>query len=190
MKRMSFTALALLTIFIAVSCGSSAKTSEPERMAGLPDIVRNARKNAPEDVLIGVGMAKLASQSQSKNVAETRARAEISRAMETMVQDMVRDYQASSEVDPKSALSFQENITVALSKTTLSGAVIKDEDYVDGTYYVVVHLSKSNLVREITQAQAAAKLAVPAMASFNAEQRMNEAFARELTRDLRVADKD
>jgi len=190
MKRMSITALVLLTVMIAVSCKSAPENKEPERMVGLPDIVRNARKNAPENVLIGVGMAKLASQSQSKNVAETRARAEISRAMETIVQDMVRDYQASSEVDPKSALSFQENITVALSKTTLNGAVIKDEDYVDGTYYVVVHYSKQDLVREISQAQAAAKLAVPAMASFNAEQRMNDAFDRELKRDLRIADKD
>jgi hypothetical protein len=31
-------------------------------------------------------------------------------------------------------------------------------------------------VKEITQAQAAARLAVPAMASFDAERRMNEAF--------------
>jgi len=37
-------------------------------------------------------------------------------------------------------------------------------------------LNKTNTAREINQAVAAAKLAVPAMASFNAEQRMNEAF--------------
>ena len=39
-----------------------------------------------------------------------------------------------------------------------------------------MHLSKANAAREITQAQTAAKLAVPAMSSFDAEQRMNEAF--------------
>jgi hypothetical protein len=189
MKRICIIALALLTLLMSVSCGGTPQTKEPDRMVGLPDVVRNARKNAPADTLIGIGMAKLASQSQSKAVAETRARAEISRAMETMVQDMVRDYQASSELEPASALSFQENITVALSKSTLQGAVIQDEDYVDGTYYVVIYLNKTNVVREINQAQAAAKLAVPAMASFNAEARMNEAFDRENSRDLRIGDR-
>ena len=44
---------------------------------------------------------------------------------------MIRDYQASSEVDPGSALSFQENITVTLSKSTLVGSSVvgEDEDY-------------------------------------------------------------
>ena len=39
-----------------------------------------------------------------------------------------------------------------------------------------MHLSKASVVNEISQAQAAARLAVPAMASFDAEKRMNEAF--------------
>jgi hypothetical protein len=188
MKRVSFVALALLAVFMVVSCGGSPK-AEP-RLVGLPDIVRNARRNAPEGVLIGIGSAKLATQNQSKTVAETRARAEISRAMETVVQDMVRDYTASSEIDPSAALGFQEQITVALSKSKLQGSVISDEDFIDGTYYVVVYLSKSDVVREINQAQAAAKLAVPAMASFSAETRMNEAFDRESGKEPRVADRD
>ena len=39
-----------------------------------------------------------------------------------------------------------------------------------------MHLSKTSVAREINQAQAAARLAIPAMASFDAEARMNEAF--------------
>jgi len=39
-----------------------------------------------------------------------------------------------------------------------------------------MYLSKANVAREISQAQAAARLKVPAMASFDAEKRMNEAF--------------
>ena len=107
-----------------------------------------------------------------------------------MVQDMVRDYVASSEVAPNDRLAFQENITVSLSRSRLQGAVISDEDWIDGTYYVVVYLNKTDVVREINQAQAAARLAVPAMASFNAEDRMNAAFDREYARELRVADRD
>jgi len=188
MRKLSLSIVFAITAIVMLSCGTTGSSGSSG--SGLPDIVRNARRNAPQDVLIGIGSANLASQSQSKTVAETRARAEISRQMSSMVQDMVRDYQASSEVDRNSALSFQENITVALSKSNLQGAVIVDEDYIDGTYYVVVHLSKANVVREINQAQAAARLAVPAMASFNAEARMNEAFDREYNRELQVNNRD
>jgi hypothetical protein len=94
-----------------------------------------------------------------------------------MISNMVRDYTASSEVDPSAAVSFQENITVQLSRSNLSGATIQTEQADDaGNWWVVMYLSKTNVAREITQAQAAAKLAVPAMASFDAERRMNEAF--------------
>ena len=41
-----------------------------------------------------------------------------------------------------------------------------------------MHMSRANVAREINQAQALAKLNVPAMASFDAEVRMNEAFVR------------
>ena len=58
---------AILLVLIAVSCGSKPAPQD-DRMSGLPDIVRNARRNAPEGVLIGVGSAKLASQNQSKVV--------------------------------------------------------------------------------------------------------------------------
>jgi hypothetical protein len=143
----------------------------------MPSNVANARRNAPEDVLVGIGNAKMGTVAQSRNISATRARAEISNTMDSMVKNMVRDYTASSEVDPAAALSFQENITVTLSKSNLSGAVIQfEEPDKDGNWWCVMHLSKANVAREISQAQAQARLAVPAMASFDAERRMNEAF--------------
>jgi hypothetical protein len=115
--------------------------------------------------------------AQSRNIAATRARAEISNTMDSIVKNMVRDYTASSEVDPGAALAFQEDITVTLSKSNVSGAAIQvEEPDNDGTWWCVMYLSKANVAREISQAQAAARLAVPAMASFDAEARMNEAF--------------
>jgi hypothetical protein len=183
--------LLVLILLLILGCASASRNNtSAHRGDELPDIVRNARRNAPEDVLIGIGSATLASQSQSRLMAETRARAEISRAMDSMVQEMVRDYQASSEVAPRDAIAFQENITVTLSRSRLQGAVINDEAWINGTYYVVVYLNKADVVREINQAQAAARLAVPAMASFNAEDRMNSAFDREYARELRVVGTD
>jgi hypothetical protein len=103
-----------------------------------------------------------------------------------MVQDMIRDYTAAGGVDPSAALSFQENITAALSKAELTGSRVVDLDIVDGTTWVVVSLGKTNVVQEINQAQAAAKLAVPAMASFNAEDRMNAAFDKAYGSEIQV----
>ena len=151
--------------------------SKPPASSGMPPNIANARRNAPEDVLVGIGNAKMGTVAQSRNIAATRARAEISNAMDSMVKNMVRDYTASSEVDPQAAISFQENITVTLSKSNLSGAVIMNEEPdKSGQWWVVMYLSKANVAKEISQAQALARLAVPALASFDAEDRMDEAF--------------
>lgn len=198
MKK-TVTAIAVLCVTLAVfaSCASKPATTEQATQAserklgsGIPQFIRDALKKAPEDALVGIGTARLASLSQSRTVATSRARAEISRQMNTMIQDMIRDYQASSEVDPGAAISFQENFTLSLSKSTLTGSVAVEEDQDEnGNYWVLVMLSKTNAVNEINQAQAAARLAVPAMASFNAEDRMNAAFNKALNQELGFSDR-
>jgi len=205
MKRIVEVIIVLCVLIGFFGCNSSPKTttkttnttttstvSKPERKIGgsVPQFVKDALKKAPEDALVGIGTARAASLSLARTTATTRARAEISRQMNTMIQDMVRDYSAGSEVDPKAALSFQENITVALSKSTLTGSSVVEEDQDEnGNYWVVVMLSKANTVNEINQAQAAARLAVPAMASFKAEDRMNAAFDKAYASEVGVGDK-
>jgi len=202
MKRVIGVIVALCVAFAFLSCGSQPKTqpqSQPQPQttdqssrvpSGFPQFVKDALKNVPEDVLVGIGVANLASPSQSMTVSATRARADISRQMNTIIQDMVRDYQASSEVDPKAALSFQENITVALSKSTLVGSKVVEQDQTaDKSVWTVVWLSKADVVNEINQAQAAARLATPAMASFSAEARMEEAFARQAAQEFQANDR-
>jgi hypothetical protein len=192
MKKTSVVLLSLLLVFALLGCASKPATDPSARKvpSSFPAFVKEAVKSAPPDVLIGVGTAKLASLSQSRTVAATRARAEISRQLNTIVQDMIRDYQESSEIDPASAVSFQENITVALSKSTLVGSTIAGEDGDEkGNWWCVVMLNKTNVATEINQAAAAAKLAVPKAESFNAEKRMNDAFDRALSEELGVSDK-
>jgi hypothetical protein len=185
MKKIAVSILALCMALAVIGCGTTgggsaaSSTDLTGRVPGsFPQFVKDALVNVPDDVLVGIGVAKLSSLSQSMTISTTRARADISRQMNTMIQDMIRDYQASSEVDQSASLSFQENITVALSQSTLTGSRIVNQDQTeDGTVWTVVWLDKASAVTEINQAQAAARLAVPAMASFNAEDRMNEAFA-------------
>ncbi|MDR0443321.1 MAG: hypothetical protein LBH44_07960 [Treponema sp.] len=206
MKKTSLIiAVVLLAALIFASCGgtpssnSSSSTTTASAKAepaapkerkvpgAFPQFVKDAIKNSPEDALIGIGSAKMATLAMSRTMSSTRARAEISRQMNTMIQDMVRDYTAASEIDPSAALSFQENITVALSKAELVGAKVVDQDVDEqGNVWTVVMLGKTNTVEIINQQQAAAKLAIPAMASFNAEDRMNDAFAKAYNQEVGV----
>ena len=180
--------LGILAVLLVFGMSVLACRSAPPQ-SDLPEFVREARRNAPPDVLIGIGSASMPTQSHSRSIAESRARGEIARAMDTMVQQMIRDYTAGSEVDYSAVLSFQEDISVQLSQARLQGAVIVDEDWIGGTYFVVVHFSKNNVAREIGQAQAAAALRVPAMASFDAQVRMDEAFNRAAAVQPQVADR-
>ena len=181
MKKITFVISALILTSIFTACGSKPQLVEPppvvEEETGIPAAIQRARRNAPEDVLVGIGNAKMATTAMSRTTAATRARTEISQSMNTMVTNMVRDFTAASEVDPTAAVSFQENITVALSKSNLVGAVIIEEvSDAEGNWWVAIYLSKSNVANEINQAASMARLSVPAMASFDAEARMNEAF--------------
>jgi hypothetical protein len=197
MKKIIGLCVALaLGLFSCASTGNSgsrpAVTAAAERKISgrVPDFVRNAVKNAPENALVGIGTAKLASISQSRTIAATRARAEISRQLDTVIRDMVRDYQASSEVDPASALAFQENITLALSQSRMQGASVVEEDMDDnGSYWCVVMLTKGEAAREVNQATAQAKLGVPAAASFDAEKRMHESFDLIAGEEIQVVDR-
>ena len=197
MKRILFVFTCLLAVILAASCvskgGTSASANDGRSVdSRFPQFVRDAVRNAPEDTLIGVGTAKMASLSQSRTISATRARVEISRQMDIIVQDMVSDYQAGSEVDHSAVMAFNQNITVTLSRSRLQGASIIEEDMdTAGNYWTVIALSKGGVVQEINQAVAAAKLAVPAMASFNAEDRMNQAFDRYVgTAEVGFSDRD
>jgi purine-nucleoside phosphorylase len=137
--------------------------------------------NASEDVLIGIGAFKVgsnpANMSKGKTNAELRARADISRQLQSIVKDMITDYTAGSELDESAALSFQENITQALSKAELKGAkTIEMQTDDNGLLWVVMEYSKSAAATDYSAAQAAAKLAVPAAAAFDALSRMDNAF--------------
>ena len=173
------------------ACGEEIPVAGGRGIAGnVPESVARAVRNVPDNALAGIGTAKMGTISYSRTAATTRARSEIIRQMNTMIQDMVRDYTASSEVDPSAALSFTENITVAISRSELLRATVVAEDQdANGNYWVTVYLTEANVAAEINQAQAAAKLAIPAMASFNANDRMDAAFEKACLAEIQINDK-
>lgn len=167
-----------------IGCTSTGESVSPRGgLQGVPQFVNDAYLNASEDVLIGVGTYKIgndpAKMSSGKAYAETRARADISRQLNTIIKNMINDYSAQSELDADAALSFQETVTQSLSKSELKGVrVVKMDTDANGLLWVVMEYSKSAAMSDaaIDQAVAAAKLAVPAAVAFDALSRMDTAF--------------
>ncbi|MDR1105164.1 MAG: hypothetical protein LBL44_02305 [Treponema sp.] len=150
------------------------------QLGGVPDFVNEAYVNASEDVLVGVGTYKIGTDmskmSTGMTFASTRARADISRQLQTIIKDMITDYTATSELDPNASLSFQEQVTQALSKAELKGARVIKSNTADGLLWVVMEYSKSAAATDYSAATSAAKLAIPAAAAFDALSRMDNAF--------------
>jgi hypothetical protein len=169
---------------IGCASSSSGGSSPVAGIGGVPQFVNDAYIKASEDVLIGIGTYKLGNDMSKMSTAmtfsQTRARADIARQLDSIVKNMVTDYVATSELDPTAALSFQESITTALAKAELKGAKVVQSQTDNGLLWVVMEYSKSAAYEEaINPAQAAAKLAIPAAAAFDAQARMQNAFDKE-----------
>ena len=177
MKKLIGAIAILCTLLVFFGCATEKPATGSE--GGMPDWVLKARRDAPDDVIVGIGTAKLATMNQSMTTSETRARGQVVRAMNSMIRSMVEDYTASSEIDLSAAVAFQQQIETSLAKAQLSGARIMEQNSdKSGQWWTVIYFNQSNASREISQAQAAAKLAVPAALAFNAEARMDEQFKK------------
>ncbi|GMO62963.1 MAG: hypothetical protein Ta2G_21790 [Termitinemataceae bacterium] len=185
MKK-SFCFVLALTLSFAV-CGNvmamgkgqgGGKSKERKVQSSVPDFVKQAIKNVPEDSLVAVGSSRIKDMGLAKQRAEVLARGEISRNLQALSSSMIRDYAASSEADPSAAVGFTEALNTALAKQTLSGARVTEYDVIDGATWVVMEMSKSSCKAVVNQAASAAKLTTGYVAALNAEERMNDAFAK------------
>ena len=166
MKKISGVILTVCLVLILAGCASTS---------GLPKEIMSARDKAPEDVIVGIGTANMGTLNMDRQTAATRARADISNVLSSVVANMFRDFTATSEVDRDAQLAYQESFTRTLSESNISGAVIKEERRdKDGNWWVVMYLSKTDIAREINQAQAAARLRVPQAAALDTEARMDQ----------------
>jgi len=182
MKKLLLVLFGLVMAFSLITCGSAPPPAKAT--GGQPQWVRDARKNAPEDVIVGIGQAKLATDNQSMNTSETRARAQISRAMNSMIENMIEDMTVSSEIDPSAAIGIQTEITQALSRSKLQGAKIYDQSKeADGTWWTVIYMSKAESKKEINMAAAAAKLAPAAAIAAYQTDKMDARFKDAASKD-------
>jgi len=148
--------LASLMIVIFGSCVTSAsyrmdRSAPPDA----PRKIRRAYENAPGSALVGIGSADVnPSNSQiAQRTATARARTQIAQQLSTLSRSMDTDFQASSQMDPKALLSYQEQISVLLSQASLTGAGIIAQAEANGKYWVVIQMNRPEAVREIERAR-------------------------------------
>ena len=176
MKKITLILLVICgTALMMAACASLIQAKAPD---DAPKEVKKAVKNAPRNSLIGIGKATGTASSQlSDTIAVARARTAISRQLNTMVRDMISTYRAESSLDASAALAFEENITVVLSGSTLTGSAVtcevKDNK---GTNWAVVVLPRKYAVAEIKRAQTQAKTKVPATAAVDITVHIDSAY--------------
>ncbi|MCL1991804.1 MAG: hypothetical protein FWG66_02520 [Spirochaetes bacterium] len=178
MKKTVFAALSASLVLVLASCGGTPPAQQPAVSGMMPASVQQFMASAPEDALVAIGVARFATQHQSMTMSANRARVAIAQTMDSVVQGMIRDYFGANELTGD-ALSFSESISVTLTHADVSGARIAVTDMMpDGTVWSVAVLDRATATQAINQAQVQARLAVPAMASFDAEARMQQAFSQ------------
>jgi hypothetical protein len=187
MRKPLYLYLVMAAALVLTGCATkpdTAAAASPPRLEGVPESINKAYQNASDEVLVGIGMymvGKDASKmSFAKTMAETRARADISRQLQTIMKNMIDDYTAANEADPSAILSFQEDVNRSLSRAELKGSRIMAMDTdPKGLLYVAVQYDKAAAAKEYNAAADAAKLAVPAALAFDALTRMETAFSKQ-----------
>lgn len=180
MKRTSVIALALAVSvgFVAMSCGGTPPPpGEIVQEDPISNFIRETRRAAPENALLGIGTSTHSNRAMARTVAETRARAEIARQVDVVVRNMVTDYMAGSEADAQATLSFQESVTQTLAQQAQSGAIIRDEINVNNEQVTIVMLTTDALRNGLLGASQAASALAPHMGGAQwALERMDQAL--------------
>ena len=136
MIRFLLGATALAAIIATAGCAgrepSSPEDVMPNEFEGAPNwVIQGCSAYWGDDGgarICGVGDAKVGrSMSIARTKATSRARAEISRTLETKVKNMVKDFQ-EQVTDGESEMSAEQfsSTTVSLSKSTLNGTSVQD----------------------------------------------------------------
>jgi len=168
MKKLSVLFIAMMIMALVVGCKSA-----PAPAAAAPVLTSPAwvAEIPPEDVVYGIGIARLQNPTLAMQTALTRAQREAAMQISTLVRGELTDYANESGLadNPRSMIAI-ESIGSNLVNMDLSGATIdKREQMPDGTWYVRVSVSKgtiNNRVKDVVNNEMAD------FAEFRADQAM------------------
>jgi hypothetical protein len=127
------------------ACGGGPKGESMPEMSNLPEWVMN------QPPLCGVGIQKFrGTLGSAKSFAESSAREDLARQLETRVKSMIKQYnQEGGTEDGDISEELSTRASVTLSKQTLNGAVPKKADMRDNQYYSLVCLEPDALTDAI-----------------------------------------
>jgi len=182
MRKTFFAALVVAIAFVAASCGGAPP---PAQVHADPvgEFISEARRNAPEHALLGIGVAPMpnpAQRSGPTNTATARALADLARQLNVVVSNMITDYIAYSEADPDAFIAFQESITQTIAHAQLVGARPGPERLIEGQLVIVMELAPVSAANNILSASESAAALAPHMgAAMWAMERMEQAMERQ-----------
>jgi hypothetical protein len=154
MKKGLIAFLVLVLAFSAFGCKSAPATAGVSDPSMPPWI----NEQAPEDMLWGIGVADSAQVQMRMTMADSRARQDIARQIQTLAQGMVTDYaREAGGIDNTAALQFAESVSRQVAQANLQGAVrdVMWNTPDNKTLWVRIKMSKSDAAK--TAAEQASK---------------------------------
>ena len=138
MKKAFSIIMVLILAFMVIACGSGKGGSKntPPWFDDFP----------PEDVLWGIGTAKLSDRSQAMAFAENQGRVAIARQLDAKVQAMLTDYFLSAgNANNPASTQLKENVSRTITNMNVSGAKpIKKWEGPDGTMWYLLEMKKAD----------------------------------------------
>ena len=151
MKRKIITLALTLAVFI---------TTAPVTLFAIPSNVQTARRNAQaQGIVAAVGEAMHANATVSRNAATLSARGGIARELGVIISSAQTIHMVALEINHCSITqTFFEDITSSVAESRLLGStVIYEYREGNGRQWVVMALSRDNVIAEISAAALAAE---------------------------------
>ncbi len=171
MKKNLLSGLAVLLILVG-ACSSTPEEvkSDVERRRDFPTWFLVPPSS--DDMIYGLGMAKMSSDTLSRDTAIARARRDVATQVSTRVQTVMADYAQEAGVDgDRQSISFIETVSKQVADVQLRNAITKEVyPATDGTWYAMVAYSRSEF--QDTVAQIFQRNESAAFAEFKADEAM------------------
>ncbi|MDC7233586.1 MAG: LPP20 family lipoprotein [Spirochaetales bacterium] len=148
MKKNAVIISALMALVLLAGCASGGGEKVKQRR-DLPEWFLNPP--VAEEVIYGLGMAKMSSDSLSRDTAIARARKDVALQVSTRVQSMMTDYaqEAGAEGNTQT-INFVESVTKQVADVELRGATTeKVYPAEDGNWFAMVSYPKSNMAEDV-----------------------------------------
>ena len=119
MKKALLMVLAVALAFAAFGCKSNSapRVSDPNMPPWM-------NESPPEDVIWGIGVSENQQIQMRMTMADARARQDISRQLNTLVQGMVTDYaREAGGINNSAAMQFAESVSRQVTQSQLQGAI-------------------------------------------------------------------